>query len=303
MFTDRSVSIIDKASENVCYSFGKIAEDASAFSFSPDGEKFLVSTKECVYLYWLLTGGCNKLVVPKYFIAQFSPDGSRIIAPSEKPETAQIMSVTKKASCLLEGEKEIVSARFSPKGTYAITIYCDGTVGVWDATSGKLKGMLGQEGVCVKGLDCSFDENYLATLSGNVVRIWDIATSKEVHRLVHNYDDGKGEVHFVRFISHNGQFLISLWENKDFEQRLLKWDLSPLVAPVEEVAFAAFKKWSSLTHCSRLISLGKSAYGSYVVKNLNGRFDSDYPAIPIKNQKFRLGDYCLPKQHAVGWDV
>lgn len=287
MLSDGSISIVDVASQKERFSLGKIAKGIDSFCFSSDGEELLITTANGAVHLQGMCGGWSKILVKKAakaFAAQFNADGTKVIASSPDPKlsnAAVVIDLEKNKSYALVGHtQKIVFARFSPKGTYAVTASKDGTIRIWDAASCALKHVLDNYQTLVDDWAFSSDEKYLATVSGKAIRLWDLATGGEVHRLVPTYADGK--ILRVQF-SPDGKKLISLWRDAS-SWRFLEWDLCPLVTPEEELVCTAFKTWAKESKCKYpcVTNLQKGAYITQVIERINYRFDESFPAIPTE---------------------
>jgi WD40 repeat protein len=80
-------------------------------------------------------------------------------------------------------EGSIHGVQFSPDGKNVVTASDDGTIRIWDATTGRQQKVLRHE-YWVRGMAVSPDGKWIASNSlDKTVRLWDMATGKEVYRL------------------------------------------------------------------------------------------------------------------------
>ena len=115
-------------------------------------------------------------------MAEFSPDGTRVVTASTD-KTARVWdSATGRQLALLTGhEDEVVSAAFSPDGTRVVTGSADGTARVWDGLIARpiavLRGHYGH----VKTVAFSLDGSRVVTTSDDkTARVWDAVTGRSI---------------------------------------------------------------------------------------------------------------------------
>ncbi|MFN5169963.1 MAG: caspase family protein [Cyclobacteriaceae bacterium] len=189
--------------------------------FSKDGSKFLVQWYENVKVWSSLDG---KLLasIPSlnndFIIAEFSPDGKRVIT-SERDNTAKIWnSSTGKMEHNLVGHSAfILNAEFSPDSKILITAAHDSIIKIWNTGSGKtirdLKGHISS----VKSAKFSGNGKMIVSASmDSTVRIWDVESGRCVKTLTHS-----SSVTWAQFINNDNGVLSYSDDNK-----VSIWDLA-----------------------------------------------------------------------------
>jgi WD40 repeat protein len=116
--------------------------------------------------------------------ADFSPDGSRVIAVTGFEKTARLWDgATGKELAVLRGHEDVGSVAFSPDGLLIVTGSGDRSARVWDAnTGGELVVLRSDDDVVYVGF--SPDGSRIVTGSNDrTARVWDTATGRELAAL------------------------------------------------------------------------------------------------------------------------
>ncbi len=261
--------------------------EGKSLSFSPDGEKILVTKFDgIVCLEGLTSLSCIKLTgaISNGFDAEFSSDGNKVLVPTSKNNTAMIVDLVTHEQKMLKGHsKRILCGAFSPKGTCVVTASEDRSLRIWDGSSGEQQQMFSGFGHSIKGFTFSDDEKYLATIFGSTIFVFDLATGKKVYELALDKEYGEP---FMPHLSEDGKRLTALWGSGN-AWRFLEWELNPLVSPAEGLVYAAYKKWAKASGCSnpQVAYSNKDAYIPQIIGLLNWHFDEDFLPIPVKSTK------------------
>jgi len=208
----------------------KHPSSVSCVAFSPDG-KFIISGSEdnSVRLWNVSSGELLKTFeghLKGVLCVAFCPtDDGRSIVSGSWDKSIRLWDVASgKLLKEFKGHsKPVRSVAFSPNGDFILSGSDDESVRLWNVTSGKLlKVFEGHEG-SVSCVCFSPNGEYILSGSGhpyniqcdNTIRMWDIASCKEIRQLIH--EDGV----LCMSISRDGRILISgckdgtvwLWKN------------------------------------------------------------------------------------------
>lgn len=189
-------------------------------SFSPDGDKVLLSNSRMMGVWDINTGkrlrlfdtedsGCPRSV-------RFSSDGSKII--TTKDHVAKIWNfLTGDLIHTLTGHSsEVYDAVFSVNGQWVATASADHAAKLWDVKTGQeIRSFIGHAD-SVASVAFSPDQRLLITGSDDkTVRIWDVNSGREICRFVGHkksvrraFFDSSGK----RVISVAGDSIIRIWD-------------------------------------------------------------------------------------------
>jgi WD40 repeat protein len=164
------------------------------FALAPDGTR--VATAGESARVWDFTSGAEvRTLRHEYGVwrVAFSPDGTRL-ATASFDDTARVWDLASGAELrVLPHRDGVVGVAFSPDGTRLATASGDiarvwnlatasNTARVWDLADGAVQHTLRHEGMVV-GVAFSPDGTHLATASGDIARVWNLATASNTARV------------------------------------------------------------------------------------------------------------------------
>ncbi len=216
---DQTVRIWDTATGQVLHTLPHPARLNYA-TFSPDGALLVsCSEDETVRLWDVRTAAALhsfKGHTGDTWCAAFSPDGKRL-ASGSVDRTVKLWDVaTGEELRTFKGHTNTVrSVAFTPDGSRLVSHSQDATVKVWDANTGAVLRTLGGHGG--GGVTVSPDGKWFAATAGRKIRLWELATVKELRAL-------EGHVQNVRGVafSPDGTRLVST----SHDQTMRLWDLA-----------------------------------------------------------------------------
>ena len=116
-------------------------------------------------------------------ILVFSPDG-KLVAALRRNQPVRLWRVSdlkELASLALEDPQESLAATFSADGRLLAVTYADHTIGLWDTTSGALRGVCTGHKQPAFAVAFSVDNQTLASAGADsTLRMWNVATQQEL---------------------------------------------------------------------------------------------------------------------------
>ncbi len=216
---DNTVKLWDVRTGNTIATLEVHTDGVRSVSFSPDGTTLVSASEDgTVRTLDLATG--NSALFKGHTLAihamSFSPDG-RTLASGSGDGTIPLWDLgTGKITSILEGHRKAISSvSFSPDGkTLASTCFCADPVKLWDLGTGTNFATLDHYGG-VSPVTFSPDGKTLASTSGPTVKLWEVATWRDILTL-----SGHTNTVFFNAFSPDGQTLVSaswdgtvrLWE-------------------------------------------------------------------------------------------
>lgn len=194
-------------------------KDMAAFAISPDGTKFVYSTKansSMLQLFNAKTSYATPLQVQHQDgvrCAAFSPDGNRIVSGGDQTLRIWDANTGKPIGTPLQGhQRAVASVAFSPDGGRIVSGSWDQTLRIWDANTGQLTGAPlhghlggvtsvafspdGQRIVSIDSdqtlrlWDSNLADSFGTRLQGHDGRVTRIAVSPDGRRIVSGGEDG-----------------------------------------------------------------------------------------------------------------
>jgi WD40 repeat protein/DNA-binding SARP family transcriptional activator len=158
--------------------------------FAPDGATFAAPAEPNGVTIWDAQTGDEVITLaghePKLTTVDFSPDGTKLVAASDRTERPPVWDVRSgELLFTLDGHTNTVRvAAFSPDGRRIVTGSLDTTARVWDAGTGEQVGVLRSDEGAVDAVAYSPDGRLLVTGDeGGDVRVWDATTLEPVRTL------------------------------------------------------------------------------------------------------------------------
>jgi WD40 repeat protein len=157
-------------------------------AFSPDGKRIVTTSQDHTARLWDIDSTRETLVLKGHAgtvtSAAFSPDGKRVITASIDL-TARLWDVESGREVLVLGghESELENVAFSLDGKRLVTASKDNTSRLWDAITGRLIAVLRGHTRPVESAQFSPDGRRIVTLDGEMLRLWDVVSAKEIAKL------------------------------------------------------------------------------------------------------------------------
>jgi len=197
--------------ERLTFSNGSMVDSPTALQFSPDGRRVLILSylREMAWIHDVATGEELAVLRPRkptefgFRNAEFSPDGSQIVAASVSGKGYLFDAATGEERVVLQGGSPVVFASFSPDGRRVLTtsrfilrpgaftivpskpVKINTAPNIWDAATGKLFMTLmpsqsKTEDECTAAEFSPDSQRVVGVYSDRTIRIWDAASGKEL---------------------------------------------------------------------------------------------------------------------------
>jgi WD40 repeat protein len=186
----------------------------SSLAFTFDGRILAAAGYDGSIRLWALNSG-KEVQSPAaeggsiYSIA-FSPDGSILATAGHHihlyriPGAKELKAGANELKALETLDQQIKSVLFCQDGRTLVSASSEGTIRLWDVSTGKERLKLLGLGNFITTLAVSPDGTTLASSGGHAIQIWDLDSGKECGRFVGH----QGSVHTVRFL-YDGQAVFS----------------------------------------------------------------------------------------------
>jgi WD40 repeat protein len=197
----------------------------NAAAFSPDGRRVVTGSNDRTARVWEAASGRELVSFRGHLNAvrgvTFSPSGRQIVTSSED-RMAKVWDVASARELLsLKGHTGgILAVAFSPDGRQIVTGSRDETARVWDAGSGVTLLSLGAHTGALRSVAFSPNGTRIVTGDDLCVRVWSVATGKEVLNRASRISDISA-LHSVAF-SPDGEWVLSSGE----DQMARLWEIS-----------------------------------------------------------------------------
>jgi WD40 repeat protein len=180
--------------QEVCQ-FARHTGPVTAATFSSDGKSLLTASRDGRAILWTQEGagfGAQKDFEHRIDgrsaairAAAFGPDGRTLLTGAEDG-SARLWEATGKLLHTFKGEASVFAAALSSDGRLAAAGFADGRIGVWDTKTGaRLRDFPKHTGpVMAVAFAGHAAHHLLSGGSDNTARLWDVATSDELARLL-----------------------------------------------------------------------------------------------------------------------
>ena len=183
---DGSVSAVNLSNQQPEYSANFNLNDFSNLVISPNGKVFVAAQKKDISVFGLNNGESQMTLqghVGKVSALAISPDSKTLVSTSGEDRTIRVWNLENGNLIQTIGEEvgPVTEVTFSPDGQYFVT----GSVGdyryikFWDTATLKLLKTYPQQ-PNIYGLGITPDNKKLAAAVKNYVKVWDIASGKEL---------------------------------------------------------------------------------------------------------------------------
>ncbi len=173
-------------------------EGVSSIAFSPDGKTIAGGNVNGTIKLWNVPAGDGLRTLEKHSSSinsvTFSPDG-KLLASGGDDGTVRLWNLIARAQIrLLTGNGESISSiAFSPNGKLLASGRRDGTINLWDVGNGALihsiKGYKRWSVITSVTFDPSGEKLATSSIAHGGVKLWDVATGKELRTFTGNRND------------------------------------------------------------------------------------------------------------------
>ncbi|MCP4702503.1 MAG: tetratricopeptide repeat protein [Gammaproteobacteria bacterium] len=182
---DGSTRLWDTQSGNLLETAYLAGWGLTHLAFSPDGKQLITSNRDASSFLLLDT----ETGMPLHNFEgdgirhfSFSPDGRLLATASDivhvwNTQTGQQLYA-------LENHKDVINyAEFNSDGSRLVTASRDGTARIWDARNEQILHVLQNDNNTLRA-QFSPDDRVIATISGNIARLWDVESGQRLYSLV-----------------------------------------------------------------------------------------------------------------------
>ena len=205
---DHTVRIWDAGTSDSWNEHKEHREHIFSVAFSPDGKRIVSASDESIRLWDAESGQPLGTPIVEHTStvrsAAFSPDGKRIVSAGG---SIIIWDTKTRKQIIKNDSSRATAAAFSPDGKHIVSASRDGTVRIWDATTGKPIGkpLEGHTGT-INSAVFSPNSNYIVSASDDrTIRIWDVHTGKQIGNPLEKH---AGCVYYATF-SPDGKLIVS----------------------------------------------------------------------------------------------
>jgi len=201
---DKSVRVWDAAPPRASASSTVLSEPGQGY-LSPDGKRLvLINGNRAIVLdsvrknrigrAMLMGSTCNGCA--------FSRDGERLVTYCQDGSTRQWYTETgEQIGSIMWQDGSVACAAYSPDGSKVVTGGSDGTARRWDALDGSPIGDPMFHHGSVYYLVISPDGRRLATMTGTLVKLWDIGTGTQIGKNMFVYQKRTEEPAYIQYVT------------------------------------------------------------------------------------------------------
>lgn len=182
------------------------SSDVHSLAFSPNGKVLLSGAVGVIKLWDVATGQETKEVNAhenSLVGLKFSPDGSRLVSSSRQELRIWDFPGMQQLQTLTEPATRVIGFAVSPDGRLIASSHTDRQIRLWDLATGRPRAALKTQAPS-SILEFSPDNQVLAAVTGQTVRLFDLKANREIAAL----DGHNGQIVSLGF-SPDGQLLAS----------------------------------------------------------------------------------------------
>jgi WD40 repeat protein len=198
--------------------------EVEEIAFSPDGERVAVASRGGAYLWeWLTEKKPQKLAGLDRGATSiaFSPDGRWLAAGSDDGVGCRLYDVASaKLVRVLKGQSKHYTPEgiaFDPTGRLLAVPAYESGVELWDVASGQLTRLLATEGIRMREVAISSDEEFLVGIaSESTIRVWHLSTGEPLGSQFVGHHDEASEIEFTpdgeKIVSGDRTGVLIVWD-------------------------------------------------------------------------------------------
>ncbi len=191
---DGTLNLWDVSSWQLLKTFEGHFSSINYVAFSPNGKGALSGSTDGTLNLWNVSSGQMLKTLKGHYYDVISPDGKQALLGSTYyyDDTMRLWEVSSgRLIRTFKGHSDHVSSvAFSPDGKLALSGSEDHTIKLWNLSSGQLLKTFEGHSSSVTSVAFSPDGKRALSSSANMMRLWDVETSKEIAQML-TFEDGE----------------------------------------------------------------------------------------------------------------